>query len=193
MILNPNCSTIVCALPTYSSIKAAEKMLADIYKSDMDQKVKDDLKDVLYEWSYDNRQEVCTESYPDGTLEVFIDSAQDLKNHIKNIKDFPEPRYVDNLGGGGHWELVEQVWIIAKLVAFGKITMDEAINYDKNIGGQELTDECRTCLKKGKLDKDCTEYVRRVVGECQGKFKKSTGEQLRELEREVVQECSTKL
>jgi hypothetical protein len=189
MLLNPNCSTIVCALPTYGSIETAEEILADIYKSDMSDKTKAKLKDVLYEWSYDERQEVCTESYPDGTLESFIWHADELKKHIPNIKDLPEPRYVDNLGGGGHWEVVELAWMIAKLQVFGKITMDEATEMDKNIGYTPLLlDECDRCLNK-KPDINCKEYVKRVVGECEGRFEQTLKEKLEKMIDEVEQEC----
>jgi hypothetical protein len=179
-------------LPTYRSIKIAEEILAEVQKSNLNDSIKSQLKEVMYEWSYSERQEVCTESYPDGTLESFVWHADELKKHIPNIKDFPEPRYVDNLGGGGHWELVELVWMIARLQVFGKITEDEAIELDKNIGSTpSLLDECDRCLNK-KPEIDCKDYVKRVVGECEGRFEQSLKEKLEKMINEVEGECLTK-
>lgn len=187
MILNPNCSTIVCALPTIGNVKTAEKILAKLYKSDLDQKTKDDMKNILYEWSYDERYEVCTESYPNGAIDDFMHCAEQLKNDFTDFKSFPEPRYVDNLGGGGHWEYVEMCWRIAKLYAFGKLTEDEAKEMDEANGtGPVLNDECEDCLKKNNIRKDCRDYVKRMVGECEGIRERSVNEKVGRLESEVI-------
>jgi hypothetical protein len=188
VLLNPSCSTIVCALPTYRNLEMAKDILAEVQKSNLSDSVKSQLKEVMNEWSYDERQEVCTEAYPDGTLESFVWHADELKKHIPNIADFPEPRYVDNLGGGGHWEVVEIAWMIAKLQVFGKITEDEAKKMDDCMGDMpSLLTDCNNCLNK-MPDINCKEYVKRIVGECEGKFEKSLKEKLQELINEVENE-----
>ena len=193
MLLNPNCSTIVCALPTYRNIKIAEKILDELLKLDMKDETRNELRNVLYEWSYDERYEISTESHNTGAIDDFIRCAEQLKKDMPDIKNFPEPRYVDNLGGGGHWESVETCWKIAKLYVFGKLTEDEARKLDDMNGcGPLLLEECEKCLKDKPVE-TCTECVKRIVGECKGRFGQSVAEKIKSMEREAINAIEPKL
>jgi len=113
------------------------------------------------------------------------------------LKDFPDVEFADNLGGGGNWDYVEASWRIAKLCAVGKFTEQKAKDFDKMLWefGEDpvLIDECEECLEKNKIKKECKEYVKRVVGECKGKFKETPTDILTKMEKEVEHDLKSKL
>jgi hypothetical protein len=187
ILLNPNCSEIVCSLPTLGSMKIAKKMMKEIIASDIKDKTKNSLVDIVNEWSHEDIYNVGTDSYPNGAIESFLDKADALKKQISDYKDMPDLRYVDNNGGGGHFEYVEASWKLAKLAAFGKFTKDEAIKFDEGMWSdeQKLIDVCQECLNK-EADIKCSEYVKRMVGECKGKYTEKKIDSLDKMEKEML-------
>ena len=196
-MLNPNCSTIVCKLPSTSNYKTAEALALKIDASNLDNKIKEKTKGILIEWSYDCQGEVDTASYPNYGIDWFLERADALKKIFKKWKEFPEILCVDNCGGGGNWDYIESSWRIAKLYAVGKFTKDEAMKFDKKLWefGQDpvLTNECEKCLEENQIKKDCKEYVKRVVGECEGEHLETPNEILTRMEGDVDNDTKPKL
>ena len=198
IMLNPNCSTIVCKLPTVSTIKKAERICKKIEASNLDDKTKEITKEILVEWSYNEyRLEVDTASYPNDAIDCFIEKADEFKKQFKKLEDFPDLYCEDNSGGGGNWGYTEASWRIARLYAFGKFTKESAMKFDKRLweDGQDpiLVDECEQCLKENKINKECKEYVRRVVGECKGIHHETPYAILTKMENEVDHATKSKL
>jgi hypothetical protein len=153
MFLNPNCSEIICRLPTLASFKRSRELLESCYK----------------ETHRDFR--LATNTYPNGALETFIAEAKRFLKVVGNISEFPELGFVDNIGGGGHFESVEASWKVAQLYVWGMFKDWEAANeFDDKLDCNEriIIDACKACLNNNNIDAKCSEYVRRVIGECEG-------------------------
>jgi hypothetical protein len=115
--LNPNCSTIVCSLPTRSSLKKAKEILNAIETTNLPKKSKAELKEIIIEWEYCDRIEIGTDMYPNNAIDIFIGKAKELVKNVSKMKDFPDLSCVDNAGGGGNWDYVEASWETAQLHA----------------------------------------------------------------------------
>jgi hypothetical protein len=190
MPLNPNCSTIVCSLPTVMSLKKAKAMLKDIEDSNMTKSAKDGLKEVIAEWSFNDRFEIGTDMYPNEAIDIFLSKAKELAKGAKTIKDFPQLGCVDNAGGGGNWDYVEASWEVAQLYALKKFENEEkAKDFDKLLWEEGndpvLVDECKICIDDNKLRTECRDYVKRVVGECKGINRKTPFDTLAEMMKEA--------
>jgi hypothetical protein len=149
MILNPSCSVIVCKVPIYEKGK----------------------------FNYGDKEEFPTDSYPNGAIDYFIEIIKETKNKgIKDIKAIPDLEYVDNLGGGGNWDYVEKSWQIAKLCGAGILSEEKAMKLDDDTWGKGadpvLIKECERCFNE-KPNNNCENIVKRLVGECEGKFEKT--------------------
>ena len=79
---------------------------------------------------YSRKHETWTDSYPNGALQTALTSIKALtkdKNKIDQIS-FIE---LDNLGGGGNYEYVQDSFEIAKRVAKGELTLKQAQTEDR--------------------------------------------------------------
>lgn len=149
MILNPSCSVIVCRIPLYED----------------------------GEFKYSDNEEFSTDSYPNGAIEQFIFIIDQMKkNGLKTMQAIPKLDYVDNSGGGGNWSYVEKTWQIATLYGAGIMTEKEAMAVDDELWSKAddpiLTEECKICFSE-KPKETCENIVKRMVGECKGKFEKT--------------------
>lgn len=179
-------------------MKQAEKIIKKLEDSNLDNKTKDTAKVMIAEWAYGDWQvEIDTSSYPNDAIECFLDKAESLKQQCKKLKDFPAAYCADNLGGGGNWDYVENAWRIAVLYAVGKFTKEEAMEFDKKLWefGEDpvLIDECEECLDKNKINTDCKDYVKRIVGDCEGIHKETPPDELTRMEAEVNNDTKPKL
>jgi hypothetical protein len=149
MILNPSCSTIVCRVPIYERGK----------------------------FNYGDGEEFSTDMYPNGAINSFIEKIKEMKNNgLKNIDVIPDLEFVDNEGGGGHWDYVEKSWQIAQLYGAGILSEEKAMELDDDAWckGTELImmEKCQKCFEEYPK-KECENIVKRLVGECKGIFKKT--------------------
>jgi hypothetical protein len=156
MILNPNCSSIVCRIPYYKNGK---------FDFPVDE---------------DDNAEFITDTYPNGTIEHFTSVIKEMKKDgVKKMSDIPFPEFVDNLGGGGHWECIEVSWKLALLYGAGVFSEEKVMKMDDKSWSEgdhkEMFETCKICLEE-KPDKKCENYVHRMVGECEGRFKQSLNE-----------------
>lgn len=134
-MLNPNCSEIVWRL----NIKRSGK----------------------------NEYSTDTSTYPNDSLNIMIDLLEEAKGNIKGetkdlrkkivkalegIKDV-EIEFVDNSGGGGHWDTVEKTFKIAKACVQGKITREKAEELDKKCWDNDGFDVDKV------LNPNCSEAV----------------------------------
>jgi hypothetical protein len=172
------------------SLKKAKAMLKEIEGSDMKQSAKDGLKEVVAEWSFNDRFEIGTDMYPNDAIEIFLPKAKELGKGAKTIKDFPELGCVDNAGGGGNWDYVEASWQVAQLYALKKFeNAEKAKEFDKLLWEEGndpvLVDECKICIEDNKIKNECRDYVKRVVGECKGINRKTPFDTLAEMMKEA--------
>jgi hypothetical protein len=171
-------------------LKKARAVLQDIEDSNMSKITKDGLKEIVAEWSFNDRFEIGTDMYPNDAIDIFLSKAKEMKKGVKTIKDFPELGCVDNSGGGGNWDYVEASWKIAQLYALNKFeSEDKAKDFDKLLWEEGndpvLTDDCKSCIEKNELKTDCRDYVKRVVGECKGINRKTPFDTLSEMMKEA--------
>jgi len=129
---------------------------------------------------------IHTDNYPNGAIDMFLDEVEQYPQ-AKGTKDmsiFPELEYVENNGGGGDWEYVELCWSIAKLYGIGMVkTREEAIELDE--GEPTMEPKCTTCLKEKEPNQSCKDFVKRVVGECKGKFQETAAQKVKRLMKEA--------
>jgi hypothetical protein len=166
-------------------------MIKKIFKSNIGLKTKHALKAMLEDWSYQEFIDVGNSSYPTGVIERFMEITEDLSKKIKNIKDFPTLCILENTDGDENY--MDGAYNIAKLYAFKKLTKKEAKSLDKKIWKEgyiaELKTRCYVCLNKNKINTKCKEYVKRVVGECEGSTGKNQYQLLEEKIKEVAKGC----
>lgn len=164
MILNPSCSVIVCRIPLYED----------------------------GEFKYSDNEEFSTDTYPNGAIEYFISIIKRMKeNGLKNMSEIPKLDYVDNQGGGGHWDYIEKSWQIAILYGAGIMAEKKALELDDETWGKGadpiLVEECKKCFLE-KPKKECENIVKRMVGECKGKFEKTLYEYIDEQYKKFQEE-----
>ncbi len=80
-----------------------------------------------------------TDSFPNGCLGDIIMLLEEAKEDGKDIKNV-EIEYVDNRGGGGNWDFVEECFEIAKAHIGGKISRGKADELEEKIWNREDID-----------------------------------------------------
>ncbi len=104
-ILNPSCSEIV-------------------WRLNIDKSTKEKIIDELEE----NEGGTCgtqTDGFPNSCLDDIITLFEEAKENGKDINKV-ELEYVDNCGGGGNWDFVENCFEIAKVYLEGRISREKA-------------------------------------------------------------------
>ena len=128
-ILNPSCSEIIWRLNIDKSTK---------------EKIIDELEG--------NEGGTCgtqTDSFPNSCLTdiiILLEEAKEIGKDINNV----EIEYVDNSGGGGNWDFVEDCFKIAKAYIKGKISRKKADELEEKIWNGDDIDielELNKCIK----------------------------------------------
>ncbi len=118
-ILNPSCSEIVWRLNIDKSTK--EKIIDELGGNDGE------------------TSKTQTDNFPNDCLADIIMLLREAKEDGKDINNV-EIEYVDNSGGGGNWDFVEDCFEIAKAYLKGKISRKEADKLEEDIWNREETD-----------------------------------------------------
>jgi len=126
-ILNPNCSEVAVRLPLEAAIEDKNDILLKLEKTNLDEETKNKLCRILdasiYEedgWSW------LTDSLDPGI--VLDDMLSGLGEwSTRKPDDIPELKFTgDDGGGGGDYDYVEKVYDIARMVAAGHLTREQA-------------------------------------------------------------------
>ena len=78
--------------------------------------------------------EVWTDSFPNGCMSEMI---RILEENRPNDPENADLEYIDNNGGGGHWDFVESCLPIAIKVIQKKLTYRQAINQEERLWNGE--------------------------------------------------------
>ena len=111
VILNPNCSEVVWRLDIPIDTKKA------IIRS-------------LEDKDGGGECRTSTDSYPNGC----VDDILDLAEGIGNLEDYSID-IIENNGGGGSCEYIEECFEIVKKVEKGEITKEEAYKMEEGVWG----------------------------------------------------------
>ncbi len=89
-----------------------------------------------------NEGETCetgTDSFPNGCLSDIIMFLEESKEDNKDINNV-ELEFIENCGGGGNWEFVENCFEIAKAYIKGKISRKRADELEESDWNDEIED-----------------------------------------------------
>lgn len=174
-------------LPSYDRYAEAQEIINEIKKTNVKKDLKEKIQATLEVYMYDETVYIGTDSYPNKATHTFPYEAKRFGEAGLSFSQIPDVEFVDNPGGGGHWDYVERAWEAAKLFAIGMLTEEELNDWDKKLWTEadSIVREkmCEACLD-GEANKDCPypeKLMKRLVGECQGFPGETVEEQFDEL------------
>jgi len=164
----------VARLPSYDRYTEAQEVITDIKKTNAKKDLKEKIKAMLDVYIYDEVAYIGTDNYPNEATHTFPHEAKRFGDGGISFSKIPDIEFVDNPGGGGHWDYVVRSWDLAKLFAIGMLTEEEMKKWDERLWTEAdviIREEmCKKCLR-GEANKDCPypdKLMKRLVGECQG-------------------------